>query len=384
MPDDTEVATLRTRLEAIIKEAKGAEAQAATARRCVQAARLLLAEESKATALEQTATAARQHVPSSLSSASSPATAPPLVPTVSSTYEDTVVVGLHLQAAAVLNVRQLVNIILNSSTNYACWHDLMEQALQRYALLEHVTDDAPSTDPGWIRMDSVVLNWISNSISMDLHQVVRGHGCTTRHLWLAIKNQFLGNREHRTLHLDAAFRTFVQGDLSINEYYRKFKAMADGLADLGAPVDDWILVLNNHRGLNQRFEHVGSIIRRYSPFSNFPKVQDDLLLEELHMDSTGPPAAPTALYTNIASRRPSHRLPCRLARLMTTTAAPVATSPSITTKTAIAVMIAATTVRTAPVAGAVVVLLARPPPPLVPTAGPTHRDQPTTTRGRGT
>jgi hypothetical protein len=31
----------------------------------------------------------------------------------------------------VLNVRQLVNIILDSSstTNYACWCDLMEQAL---------------------------------------------------------------------------------------------------------------------------------------------------------------------------------------------------------------------------------------------------------------
>jgi hypothetical protein len=28
-------------------------------------------------------------------------------------------------------------------------------------------------------------------------------------LTLAIKNQFLGNREQRTLHLDAAFRTFV-------------------------------------------------------------------------------------------------------------------------------------------------------------------------------
>jgi hypothetical protein len=384
MSDDTEVATLRAWLEAIIKEAEGTEAQAAAARRCVQAARLLLAEESKATALEQTATAARQRVPSSLSSASSPATAPPLVPTVSSTYEDTVVAGLHLQAAAVLNVRQLVNIILNSSTNYACWHDLMEQALQRYALLEHVTDDAPSTDPGWIQMDSVVLNWISNSISTDLHQVVRGHGCTTRHLWLTIKNQFLGNREHRTLHLDAAFRTFVQGDLSINEYYRKFKAMADGLADLGAPVDDWILVLNNHRGLNQRFEHVGSIIRRYSPFPNFSKVWDDLLLKELHMDSTGPPAALTALYTNIASQRPSHRLPCRLARPMMTTVAPVATGPSITTKTAIAVMAAATTVRTTSAAGAVVVLLARPPPPLVPTAGPTHRGQPTATRGRAT
>jgi hypothetical protein len=77
--------------------------------------------------------------------------------------------------------------------------------------------------------------------------------------------------------------------------------MADGLADLGAPVDDRILVLNILRGLNQRFKHVGSIIWRYSSFLNFLKVRDDLLLEELHMDSTGPPATSTVLYTNIAS-----------------------------------------------------------------------------------
>jgi hypothetical protein len=99
-------------------------------------------------------------------------------------------------------------------------------------------------------MDNVVLNWINNSISADLHQVVREHGCTTRHLWLAIENQFLGNCEQHTLHLDAAIRTFVQGDLSINEYCHKFKAMTDGLADLDEPVEDRILALNILRGLN--------------------------------------------------------------------------------------------------------------------------------------
>jgi hypothetical protein len=120
MPDDIEAAALRARLKAIVKEAKDAEAQAVAARRRVQAARLLLEEEeSKVVALEQTATAARQRVPSSSSSSSSPAAASQLVLTASSTYEDTVVAGLHLQAAAVLNVRQLVNIVLNSSTNYA-------------------------------------------------------------------------------------------------------------------------------------------------------------------------------------------------------------------------------------------------------------------------
>jgi hypothetical protein len=52
-----------------------------------------------------------------------------LVPTTFSTYEDTDVAGLHLKATAVLNVCQLVNIVLNSSTNYASWRDLMERAL---------------------------------------------------------------------------------------------------------------------------------------------------------------------------------------------------------------------------------------------------------------
>jgi hypothetical protein len=314
MPDNTEATALRAQLETIVKKAEAAEAQAAAARRHVQAACLLLKEEeSKVAALEQTATAARQRVPFSSSSSSSPAVASHLVPTASSTYEDTVVAGLHLQAAAVLNIHQLVNIVLDSSTNYANWCDLKEQALQRYALIKHVTDDAPSNDPGWIRMDNVILSWIINSISADLHQVVRERGCTTRHLWLAIENQFLGNREQHTLHLDAAFRTFVQGDLSVNEYCRKFKAMTDGLADLGAPVEDWILVLNIVQELNQRFEHVCSIIRCYSPFSNFLKVWNDLLPEEIHMDSIGPLTTLTALYTNAASpaANPPSSMPSR-------------------------------------------------------------------------
>jgi hypothetical protein len=138
MPDDTKAAALRARLEAIVKEAEDVEAQATAARRRVQAVLLLEEEESKATALEQTATAARRRVPSSSSSSSSSAAASQLVPTASSTYEDMVVTGLHLQAIAVLNVRQLVNIVLDSSsTNYASWRDLIEQTLQCYTLIKH-------------------------------------------------------------------------------------------------------------------------------------------------------------------------------------------------------------------------------------------------------
>jgi hypothetical protein len=248
-----------------------------------------------AAALEKAAVAAHQLVPGSSSGTNH--TSPS-----SSSYEETVVAGLHLHAAAVLNVRSLVNIVLDStSTSYASWRDLMMMVLERYALLDHVNSDvASSTDPGWRRMDNVVLNWISNSITPEL-QVVRERGATARHLWLAIENQFLGNREQRTLHLNATFRNFVQGDLIVSEYCRKFKNMVDALADLGSPVGDRILVLNILCGLNPRFEHLGAIIRRYTPFPSFLKVRDDLILEELHLDSSGPPADTTTLYTCPAS-----------------------------------------------------------------------------------
>jgi hypothetical protein len=76
MPDDTEAAALHARLETIIKEVEDAEAQAVAAHRRVQATRLILVEEEfKTPALEQTANAARQRVPSSPSSASSPTAA---------------------------------------------------------------------------------------------------------------------------------------------------------------------------------------------------------------------------------------------------------------------------------------------------------------------
>jgi hypothetical protein len=48
---------------------------------------------------------------------------------------------------------------------------------------------------------------------------------------------------------------------SLSEYYcHKFKGMADALADLGSPIDGWILILNILHTLNQCFEYVGAII----------------------------------------------------------------------------------------------------------------------------
>jgi hypothetical protein len=169
---------LKAKLDALIKDVEEAEEKAVAARRRAREARTLLKEEEQTTAaLEKAAVTARQLVPGSSSGTIHTSSS-------SSSYEETVVTGLHLQAAVVLNVRSLVNIVLDStSTTYASWRDLMMMVLERYALLDHADSDiASSTDPGWRRMDSVVLNWISNSITPELHQVVWERGATARHL----------------------------------------------------------------------------------------------------------------------------------------------------------------------------------------------------------
>jgi hypothetical protein len=114
-------------------------------------------------------------------------------------------------------------------------------------------------------MDSVVKSWIWGTISPDLQDVVQQRGHTARGAWLALENHFLGNHETRALHIDATFRSFVQGDLSVNDYYRKMKGFADSLTNLGIDVTDCVLVLNVLRGLNKNFEHLRAISRTRHP-----------------------------------------------------------------------------------------------------------------------
>jgi len=72
-----------------------------------------------------------------------------------------------------------------------------------------------------------------------------------------------------------------RGDLSVGEYCRRMKGMADALHDLGCPVGDRILVLNVLRGLNHTYGHLRTWITRQQPFPSFLQVRDDLVLEEI-------------------------------------------------------------------------------------------------------
>jgi hypothetical protein len=128
---------------------------------------LLLEEEQAAIAdLKRKATAVKGLLPSSSSSSTT------FNMVNGATLDSTLITYLHVQATTVPNVRQLVNIVLDTtSSNYAIWRDLMLMALTRYSLTDHVlSDDAFTDDPVWTRMDVVVLCWLTNTITVDLRR----------------------------------------------------------------------------------------------------------------------------------------------------------------------------------------------------------------------
>jgi uncharacterized membrane protein YgcG len=249
-------------------------------------------------------------------------TGPRTIPTVLWHHPiDPLMAQLHLQAGSVQNIRFMVHVVLEpESSSYARWRDLLLLTLRRYALDDHVLCDPAGVAPtaAWVCLDSIVLSWIVGTISVDLHSLLQNlpHA---RAVWLAIEGQFLGNAEARALRLDAAFRTFVQGDLSVSEYCRKMKTMADSLGDLGCPVEDRNLVLNVLRGLSDRCTHLRLLLMRQRPFPTFLQVRDDLALEEITLGAQatlisgpGSSSSSTALAALTPTRPPTpsgHRPP---------------------------------------------------------------------------
>ena len=193
------------------------------------------------------------------------------------------VAQLHYQARGVQNIRLLVSVVLEpESPSYARWRDMVLLTLRRYALDDHALLDTTGAvpTPSWLRLNSIVLSWILETISLDLHDLVRNN-LSARGAWLALEGQFLGNAEARALRLNASFRTFVQGDLSVSKFCRQMKGMADSLGDLSWPLEDCILVLNVLRGLSDCYSYLRMWITRQRPFPTFLQVRDDLVMEEL-------------------------------------------------------------------------------------------------------
>ena len=128
----------------------------------------------------------------------------PAFPHASRLDADTIA-ALHAQVVGVHNKQSFMFVVLDpASSHYPRWRAQVVLTLRRFALADHVLDDpvAPLS-PSWVQMDSMVISWLHNTITVELQDIIRDQSNTARQAWLALEDQFLGNREARALHLDA-------------------------------------------------------------------------------------------------------------------------------------------------------------------------------------
>jgi hypothetical protein len=149
-----------------------------------------------------------------------------------------------------------------------------------------MSSDVPlevAADPKWKHMDCTMRSWLYGIINPDLIEISSTGVPTASSIWLGLEDQFVDNKETRAMILDAEFHTFVQGELSISANRCHLKGMADAISDLSKVVLDRTLLLAVLRGLNNRFSHMDSLLKRQWPFPTFAEARNDLHLEGIEM-----------------------------------------------------------------------------------------------------
>jgi uncharacterized membrane protein YgcG len=207
--------------------------------------------------------------------------------------------AIWAQATAVVNVKALIPVVLDQATNtYTKWRAMFLTVLGKYALTRHVLEDeAFPTRPAWLQADCVVLTWIYGTVSGDLQQSLMMRQRPARGAWCYLEDEFLGQKESRTLLLETQFRNLRQDSMTITEFCRCLETMAASLAEFGDPIGDRQMVLTLLRGLSGKFRHMVSILKMHHPFLTFTEAWTHLSLEEMEIDAR-PPSPPAALVAH--------------------------------------------------------------------------------------
>lgn len=111
----------------------------------------------------------------------------------------------------------------------------------------------------WVAADQQVLGYMMSSLSRDvLAQVVTVS--TAAQLWKALEEMFSSRIRARAINTRIALSTTKKGNMTVNEYITKMKALGDEVAAAGKPLDDEDMVSYILAGLDADFEPVVSAL----------------------------------------------------------------------------------------------------------------------------
>ena len=111
--------------------------------------------------------------------------------------------ALWALAAALPGIRAVVPVILELSTsNYLQWRGMFSDAVEKYALEDHLLQDKVPTAPSlqWNRNNAIVRSWLNNTVAPELLAMVVDTTAPlpAHELWTRISNIYHDNAETRS------------------------------------------------------------------------------------------------------------------------------------------------------------------------------------------
>ncbi|XP_073360411.1 uncharacterized protein [Aegilops tauschii subsp. strangulata] len=186
-----------------------------------------------------------------------------------------------------INVHARVPVVLDASNStYFTWKTYFTLLFRENNLVDHVDRTVDSRamvdDAEWTAIDATIIRWFFTTISKDLVHTVVSAGDDARALWVKLNGLFTDNKLQHRVFLQQEFFDCHQDEQSIDDYCRRLKTLADELRDIGAKVDDDLLLRTLTAGLNEDFGNAASNLT-FMPEPSFPKFVAYLRLEERRM-----------------------------------------------------------------------------------------------------
>ena len=176
----------------------------------------------------------------------------------------------------------LISIQL-SSTNFLIWKSQILPLIRSLGLEHHITNSEKPADEvidsagiqtknpkkeQWILNDGLLTSWLLANMKEETIVKIDG-GDTAYSIWKSVHDQLLPNTEDAEAQFKNSIYSLSKGNLSLDEYIRKFKEICNKLAAIGKPLSDVDKVFQVSKGLGNKYKEFRIAVLSKPPYPSF-------------------------------------------------------------------------------------------------------------------
>ncbi|GMY32324.1 hypothetical protein FCV25MIE_27566 [Fagus crenata] len=185
--------------------------------------------------------------------------------------------------------------------NYTAWEFQLETFLKGKALWGHIDGSSKggsseADKAAWAAKHNQIMSWILGSMEPHLILSLRPHR-SAKAMWDYLKQVYHQDNNARRFHLELAIANYIQGDLSVQDYYSGFLTLWNDYSDLvtaKVSTEGLALVQHVHRTsqrdqflmkLRPEFESIRASLVNRDPVPTLEACFGELLREEQRLNT---------------------------------------------------------------------------------------------------